>query len=189
MSMVQFIERNGVPEFVVLPMEWWDAIKHVVEDLEDEALFDRAEANDDGFRIPAAVVDAELAGDHPVKAWREYRGLTQEALAAQAGVSKPYLSQVETRKRAGSLALMTGLSAALQVPIDLLVEPTGKLESNDAGAPSPTSAPARSQGAGKALRYQDARTGTGGTVLVVQDSGAKAPKSRRGSVPAKKRQR
>lgn len=183
MSRVQFIERNGVPEFVVLPMEWWDAIKHVVEDLEDEALFDQAEVNDDGVRIPAAVIDAELAGDHPVKAWREYRGLTQEALAAQAGVSKPYLSQVETRKRAGSLALMTGLSAALQVPIDLLVEQAGMLEGNDDGAA------ARGPRAGRNLTDESAHRAKGATVLVVQDGGAHAGKSRRGGAQPKKRQR
>jgi transcriptional regulator with XRE-family HTH domain len=188
MSMVQFIERNGVPEFVVLPIEVWDAVKHLVEDIEDQALFAQAEANDDGFRIPAAVLDAELAGDHPVKAWREYRGLTQEALAARTGVSKPYLSQVETRKRAGSLALMTGLSTALEVPIDQLVEQGGVFESDSVGsasnAPKPSAGRRRAQ---QDLVYAEARTARGPSVLIVQDSGAKAPAVRRGGAPAKKR--
>ena len=67
------------------------------------ALFDAARAVDDGFRIPAAVANALLDGEQPVKAWREQRGLTQDALAAKAGISKPYLSQIETRKRVGAL--------------------------------------------------------------------------------------
>ncbi|HEX5675161.1 MAG TPA: hypothetical protein VFX83_07265 [Azonexus sp.] len=34
------------------------------------ALFDAARAVDDGFRIPAAVVNALLDGEQPVKVWR-----------------------------------------------------------------------------------------------------------------------
>ena len=34
------------------------------------ALFDAACAVDDGFRIPAAVVNALLDGEQPVKVWR-----------------------------------------------------------------------------------------------------------------------
>jgi len=100
-------------------------VKHLIEDLDDAALFDKARAEDDGFRVPAAVLDAELAGDHPVKAWREYRRLTQDALSDACGLSKPYLSQIENRKRNGSLEILQRLAAALEVPIDMLVENAG----------------------------------------------------------------
>lgn len=122
MTEIQFIERDGQREFAVIPIEVWDRVKYLVERLDDVALFDRAKANDDGFRIPAAVVDALLAGDHPVKAWREYRRMTQDTLAAAANLSKPYVSQIENRKRDGTMEVFKALALALGVPIDMLVE-------------------------------------------------------------------
>ena len=106
----------------MVPIELWDRIKHLAEDLDDETLFDQATAADDGFRIPAAVVDAELAGDHPVRAWRNYRRMTQDALAEATGISKPYLSQIETGQRGGTAELLKKLADALNVPLDLLVD-------------------------------------------------------------------
>lgn len=125
MTEIQFIERDGQREFAVVPIEIWDRVKHLFEDLEDIALFDAAKARDDGLRIPAAVVDAELAGDHPIKAWREYRRMTQDAVATAAGVSTPYLSQLENRKRDGTIEVLQKIAAALDVPMDVLVEPNG----------------------------------------------------------------
>ncbi|WP_373378878.1 helix-turn-helix domain-containing protein [Cupriavidus nantongensis] len=119
---IQFIERDGRREYAVVPIEVWERVKHLIEDAGDVALFDAAKAGDDGFRVPAAVVDAELAGDHPVKAWRNYRRLTQDALARAAGISKPYLSQIENRSRAGSAEALRRLAQALDVPGDILME-------------------------------------------------------------------
>ncbi|WP_246797464.1 helix-turn-helix domain-containing protein [Burkholderia perseverans] len=121
MTKVQFIERDGQPAFAVVPIEVWERVKHLVEDLEDEALFAQAKAQDDGERIPAAVLDAELAGDHPVRAWRNHRRLTQDALATAAGISKPYLSQIETRQRAGTTDALAKIACALSVSISELV--------------------------------------------------------------------
>ena len=59
-----------------------------------------------------------LTGANPVKVWREYRGLTQDALAAQAGISKAYLCQIETGKREGAIKTLRAISAALQVTVD-----------------------------------------------------------------------
>jgi transcriptional regulator with XRE-family HTH domain len=50
--------------------------------------------------------------------WRAHRGLTREALAAAAGVSPSYLSEIETRRKPGSLDAMMKLAAALRVPLD-----------------------------------------------------------------------
>ncbi|BDB26005.1 helix-turn-helix transcriptional regulator [Cupriavidus sp. P-10] len=122
MTGIQFIERDGRREYAVIPIEMWERVKYLIEDAGDVALFDAARAKDDGFRVPAAVLDAELAGDHPVKAWRNYRRLTQDALARAAGLSKPYLSQIENRSRAGSPDALRRLAQALGVPCDMLGE-------------------------------------------------------------------
>ncbi|WP_423199523.1 MULTISPECIES: helix-turn-helix domain-containing protein [unclassified Cupriavidus] len=119
---IQFIERDGQREFVVVPIELWDRVKHLFEEIDDALLYDRVRQEDDGFRVPVAVLDAELAGDHPVKAWREYRRMTQEALARAVGISKPYLSQLENRRRDGSVDTFQRLATALGVPMDVLME-------------------------------------------------------------------
>lgn len=82
------------------------------------ALFDSARATDDGFRIPAVVAHAQLDGEQPVRAWREYRGLTQETLADKAGISKAYLCQIETRKQVGALKTIKAIAQALEISIN-----------------------------------------------------------------------
>ena len=122
MTAIQFIQREGNREYAIVPIDLWERVQHLFEAMEDVRIHDAAVADDDGFRIPAAVLDAQLAGDHPIKAWRDHRRLTQDALANAAGVSKPYLSQIENRKRDGSVDVLRALATALAVPLDLLVE-------------------------------------------------------------------
>lgn len=124
MTKVQFIERDGHREFAIVPIELWHRLASLAEDLEDEVTYDEAKAADDGVRIPAAVLDAELAGAHPVRAWREYRKLTQDGLAAAAGISKPFLSQIENGKRSGTTKVLSALAKALDVSVALLAEET-----------------------------------------------------------------
>ncbi|WP_281985466.1 helix-turn-helix domain-containing protein [Azonexus hydrophilus] len=122
MTGIQFIERDGKREFAVIPIELFERLSAAMEDAQDAALFDAVRAADDGFRIPAAVANAILDGEQPVKVWREQRGLTQDALAARAGISKPYLCQIETRKRVGALKTLRAIAAALAVSLNDLHE-------------------------------------------------------------------
>jgi predicted transcriptional regulator len=68
--------------------------------------------------IPSAVIDAILNGANAIKTWREYHKLSQHELAEKAGISVPYLSQLETSKRKGSLAVLSAIAKALQVSLD-----------------------------------------------------------------------
>ena len=120
MTAIQFIERDGRAEFAIVPIEIWNRVARLIEDLDDEALFDQAKAADDGFHVPAVVLDAELAGVHPIRAWREYRHLTQDALSEASGISKPYLSQIESAKRNGTFKKLAAIAKALSVPVDIL---------------------------------------------------------------------
>ena len=72
--------------------------------------------------IPSEVLYAIIDDANPIKIWREYREMTQQALAEQVGISVPYLSQLETEKRKGSLEVIAAIAKALDVSIDLLVE-------------------------------------------------------------------
>jgi DNA-binding XRE family transcriptional regulator len=112
-----FIELDGKREFAVIPIELYERLSVALEDADDAALFDSVRAADDGFRIPAAVAHALLDGEQPVKVWREQRGLTQDALAAKAGISKGYLCQIEMCKRVGALKTLRAIANALAISV------------------------------------------------------------------------
>ncbi len=121
MSRVQVIELDGRPAAYVVPADIWTIVKDLVEDAEDVADLRRAIAEDDGVRFPAPVAYAIADGASPLKAWREHKGLTLQALADAAGVSKAYVSQIEGGKRAGTAVTLRKLGAALGVPVGALV--------------------------------------------------------------------
>jgi transcriptional regulator with XRE-family HTH domain len=66
-------------------------------------------------------VYAILDGANPIKIWREYRGLSQQDMAEKTGISVPYLSQLETNKRKGSLAVLKSIAEVLQAPIEIII--------------------------------------------------------------------
>jgi DNA-binding XRE family transcriptional regulator len=67
--------------------------------------------------LPDTVLDELTARQqHPVKILREHRGMTQAQLAKEAGLSRPYLTEIETGKKDGSIRAMKALAEALQVP-------------------------------------------------------------------------
>jgi DNA-binding XRE family transcriptional regulator len=86
----------------------------------DEAAYDRAVASDDGVRYPEQVAHAIADGVHPVRAWREHLGMTQDVLAAATGLSKPFISQIEGAKREGSVSTLKKLAAAMGVGLEAL---------------------------------------------------------------------
>ena len=71
--------------------------------------------------IPASVVNRLLAGDNPVRVWREHRGLKTGELAEAAGLSQAYVSQIEAGKREGAIVAMKAISKVLNLNIDDLV--------------------------------------------------------------------
>jgi len=75
--------------------------------------------------LPDSVLDRIACGiEHPVKILRKHRGLTQLDLANAAGISRPYLAEIETGKKAGSINAIKALARALSVNINLIL-PTG----------------------------------------------------------------
>jgi ribosome-binding protein aMBF1 (putative translation factor) len=91
------------------------------EMLEDAAATAAFQASRDQERVPIELVDRLLAGDNPVKVWREHRGLSQRVLAEQAGMNYAYLSQIETGARKGAVRTMKKLAQALGVDLGDLV--------------------------------------------------------------------
>lgn len=88
--------------------------------LSDEELYDRADA-EGGESFPAEVVDRLLAGQNPIRVYRDHCGMTQGALAAAAGIHPVYLSQIETGRRTGSARTLAAIAEALGVTVDELI--------------------------------------------------------------------
>jgi transcriptional regulator with XRE-family HTH domain len=57
-----------------------------------------------------------------VKAYRERRKLTQEALAERAGISRTYLARLETGKHDPTASVLEKLAKALGVKVGRLLE-------------------------------------------------------------------
>jgi DNA-binding XRE family transcriptional regulator len=73
--------------------------------------------------IPESVVKAiAVDGIHPVRVWREYRGLTAEQLAKKAKLARTTISQMETGKRIGTIAAYKVIARVLGVGIETLID-------------------------------------------------------------------
>ncbi len=111
-------------DFVALSREAYERLVEAAEDAADSAAIARFEqrlaAGEEEF-VPSVMVDRILAGENLVRVWREHRGLTVSALAEMAGIAQPYLSQIETGKREGTLQTMKKIAGALRVKLDDLV--------------------------------------------------------------------
>jgi DNA-binding XRE family transcriptional regulator len=93
-------------------------------DARDHALAMAAHARSDDPGLTDAEMDAYLAAPTPLAYWRKRRRLTQAKLAAAAGISQPYLAQLETGRRVSAdIAVYAMLAKRLGVRIEDLVSP------------------------------------------------------------------
>lgn len=104
---------------VTVPRAEYEAKMARLRDLEDIVAAREAER---GPRIPHAVAVRIMAGENPVRAWREHRGVSLRRLAAAAGLSPSYLSEIERGAKPGSLDAMRRLAAALETGIEALID-------------------------------------------------------------------
>ncbi len=85
-SDVQFIEKDGKPQFVVIPIEKYKEFLVMLDDIEEYSAIDQMLIDyQDGDTVPGEIVNAILKGSPPLRAWREYRGFTLDALANRIG--------------------------------------------------------------------------------------------------------
>jgi len=64
-----------------------------------------------------------VAGEHPVRVWREHRGLTLGALARKAGIAQSYVSEIEHGRKRGSVRALAAFAKALRVDIEDVLAP------------------------------------------------------------------
>ncbi|MCZ2121572.1 MAG: helix-turn-helix transcriptional regulator, partial [Anaerolineales bacterium] len=113
---VQIIKQDDKPEWAVVPYEAYLELVEKAEMLLDVQDYDSAKASlqrGDDELIPSEIVYAILDGENAIKVWREFREISQQELAEKAGISVPYLSQLETNKRTGSIEVLSAIAKTL----------------------------------------------------------------------------
>jgi ribosome-binding protein aMBF1 (putative translation factor) len=121
---VQVIEKDGKPEWVVLPYEEYERLVEEAEMLQDVRAYDEAKkavaAGEE--LVPSEVTYAILDGGNPVRVWREHRGMSRKQLAEASGLSTAYLSQVESGKRKASPEVLAAIAQELGLSLDDVVD-------------------------------------------------------------------
>ncbi len=121
---VQIIEKNGKPEWAVIPYKEYIKIQELMDDIEDrkdiEKYVQAIESGEDQ-NIPGEVTFAILEGIHPIRAWREYKQITVRELAKRAGITSSYLSQIETGKRNPTIDTLKSIAEALGIDVEILI--------------------------------------------------------------------
>lgn len=95
----QIIEKDGTPLFVLVPYE------------EYLDVWTR-----ENVTIPQEVVERHiLDGYSPVRAWREYKGLSEQEVAARMGISQSAYSQMERPEARLRSTTIHKLAKALEI--------------------------------------------------------------------------
>jgi DNA-binding XRE family transcriptional regulator len=121
---VKILESKGKPAFAVLPYDEYIALRELAEDAEDAAAlarFAKRYASGKEETVPVEVVDRLLAGESPLRVWRELRGMTAAQVAAAVQITPAHISKVEAGKGEPSVALLKRLARVLRVDMEALV--------------------------------------------------------------------
>jgi DNA-binding XRE family transcriptional regulator len=102
----QIIQANGKPMFVIVPYEEYKALVALREKR---------------FTIPHAVVRASVIdGKSRMRAWREYKKLSQKDIAERLGVSQSAYAQMEKPSVKPRMATLRKIAEALDIPVTQL---------------------------------------------------------------------
>ena len=96
------IHVAGKPHFLI-PVHEFTAMQSAATDLPEEVL-----------------EQLSVGKDNPIKIIRKYRGMTQGGLADAAGISRPYLTEIETGRKDGSIRALKAIASALHVSLEVL---------------------------------------------------------------------
>jgi DNA-binding XRE family transcriptional regulator len=120
----KFTTPKGEP-MVIMPEAEYNRLIATAEDAADIAMADsviaRIRAGAEAFFPGDIAKRLMLEEENPIRVLRDYRGMTAEALAREAGISRVYLTQIETGRRSGRTDVMKRIAQALKVDMNLLV--------------------------------------------------------------------
>ncbi len=122
--MSSFRILSATEDTITISRDDWQRLQEQLEDAQDRAAVTERRAREGRIGKEAARGDYLTAdeamrllnGESPIKVWREKRGLSQRALAAEAGVGSSYLAEIEKDRKPGSGDAYRKLAAVLRVP-------------------------------------------------------------------------
>lgn len=98
-----------------------------------QAVVDRLEAVEDDLAfalhaqvpkdrlLPIEAAERIFAGEHPLRVWREHRGLTASELARRADIGRSYIAEIESGRKPGSVAAYRAIARVLGLQVDDLL--------------------------------------------------------------------
>ena len=113
-------------ETITIPKAEYDALLDRLEEVEDALAVKhfRESVDTQGWEaaikdcLPVDLVERKLAGEHPVRIWREQRKLTLRALGELAHLPASYISEIENFAKPGSYSAYAKIGRALDLPIE-----------------------------------------------------------------------
>lgn len=116
---VQILEISG-EKMAMLPIADYERLLEIAEDQADihAAIASEKRRLEGEEYVPAELVYRIMDGEHPLRAWRKYRGMTLAQLAKAAGTQDSVISRIENSKLQGSISLSRTLAQALNVAIE-----------------------------------------------------------------------
>ena len=118
----QIVEIAG-HKMAVLPAEEYERLLDIIEDKADVLAAENAQRRREKGEeyVPAALVDRILNGESPLRVWRQYRGLTQLALADMVDTTSATICRLESGKMIGDRKRWRPIAEALGVSVDDLL--------------------------------------------------------------------
>lgn len=122
---IQTLTTPAGEELVVMTRAEYDALvqaaEEAFEDGADAATYAAAKAALKAEDIlPPEVSGFVLKGDSALRAFRKWRGLSQQELSAATGLTQGFLSDLENRNRALTAEVAAKLRQALDLPVSWL---------------------------------------------------------------------
>ncbi len=117
---VQIIEKEGKPEYAVLPYKQYLTLLESLEDKQDSADVITYRASGE-TTFSDDVIEQLLEGVSPILVFRRNQNTTQDALAKAIGKSKIYIAKLEAGERKGSLSVLSDIANVLNVDVDMLI--------------------------------------------------------------------
>jgi len=118
------IEIAGT-QMVMLTRKEFDALTEAAEHYADIVAAVEAQKRREAGEeyVPAEVVEQLIAGENPLKVWRNYRGLSLAALGEMVGRQASFMGKLEKGVNEGGIKLWQALAKALDVDLDDLLPP------------------------------------------------------------------
>src|SRR5260370_5023827 len=108
MGKVQIMQPDGEDLVVITRSDYEALLARAGDEASEDAMTARIVeatgakiARGEDVALPAAVWAAIESGEHPMRAIRKYRGLTQIDVAEQAGLPQGYISDLAAGKKTG----------------------------------------------------------------------------------------